>query len=119
MGDVQPAAMTFNKDEVDKVFTVDIQQLLETKEMEIFRKRSKSIPAWNVLLDSKSMTCQTILQLQSSVIELSGARGSFGENSLITSRSENVVRIWGLSGYILGEFLKQIVLGGEEEKAML
>ena len=112
-GNLTPSQVRFNSDEVAKVFSVDIEHLLDTREMEVFRETKKSIPAWNVVLD-ESGTCTAILQPSSQLVEPSGMRGSYGENrSVMEDFGSNAVRIWGLTGYILGAFLRDVVLKAE------
>jgi nudix motif 8 len=79
LGELDPPKMEFNTDEVQEIFSVSINQLIETKELENFRGTGFIMPSWIV-----------------------------GSN-----------RIWGLTGYILGQYLKLIVQTENETKSRL
>jgi hypothetical protein len=66
LGEIVPSSIQFNTSEVESIFTVDLETLHRTTEMENFRDGGMMIPSWTV-------------QEQ---------------------------KIWGLTGYILGEFLQ-------------
>jgi 8-oxo-dGTP pyrophosphatase MutT (NUDIX family) len=66
LGEIVPNTIQYNPNEVESIFTVDIDTLHRTTEIENFREGGMMIPSWTI-------------------------QGQ---------------KIWGLTGYILGEFLQ-------------
>ncbi|KAJ3303746.1 hypothetical protein HDV03_003523 [Kappamyces sp. JEL0829] len=103
LGELDPARMKANPHEVDLIFTVALEWLAETREIENFRLRTSFglTPGTTTAVDIRD----TNHMIPSWIIT--------PDRAVCNVPYQGELKIWGLTGFFLGEFLSKIIYDEE------